>query len=48
MILYPAAVLLDLSNNLDINLVVADSLHHSEMLEVIMCLEKSVSSEKFN
>jgi hypothetical protein len=40
--------LLDLFNHLCVDLSVADSLHHGQMLEVIVRLEKRIACEKFH
>lgn len=41
-------MLVDRSHNVSIDLATANSLHHRQMLEVVMRLEKGVASEEFD
>ena len=38
----------NLLDQLGVDLAIADSLHHGQMLEIIVCLKQGISSKEFN
>lgn len=43
-----AVLLVDRSDDVSINLATAHSLHHSQMFEVVVCLEQGIAGEEFD
>jgi len=44
----PALIEPNSVDNVSVNLVITHCLHHREMLEIVMCLEKSVACEELH